>query len=73
MARLLNAPVMQPARPLKGILAAARKRHKECSAIMARGVQGKYQARREAEVAQLSHDIELLELLKQKNIELPSL
>ena len=63
MAKLLNAPAPQPAVEAAAALASARRRHAASSAKAAGGVQGKYQARREAEVAQWSHVIRVLEEL----------
>ena len=51
MARLLNAPRPQPRRALAPLVARARKEHAKSAAIVERGVAGKYQARRTAEMA----------------------
>ena len=61
MARLLNAPRRQPARRLDALLREARKQHEASAAIVAKGVQGKYQARRTAEAFQWAQTVALLE------------
>ena len=61
MAKLLNAPALQPAVSLARLLANARKQHEVSAAIVARGVKGKFQARREAEVAAAAHTVATLE------------
>ena len=63
MAKLMNQPQPQPAVGLALELNRAKKRLDASAAIMRRGVQGKYQARREAEVAQAAHDVSAIEAL----------
>ena len=52
IAQLLNAPKQQPAAPLAKVLKAATKEYEKSRAIVAKGVQGKYQALRQAQVRQ---------------------
>ena len=63
MAKLLNAGAPQPAAVFDAALKAVRKGHASSTAIIARGVHGKYQARREAEVVQYAQDVRMLEEL----------
>ena len=64
MSDLLNAPVRQKVRPFAKLLASARKNHATSAAIVARGVQGKYQARRKSEVVQWEQAVCVLEALQ---------
>lgn len=61
MAKLMNKPKPQPLRNVAGLLDNARRQHTHSAAQVARGVQGKYAARRAAEVAQWRHVIAVLE------------
>ena len=63
MAKLLNAPAPQPTAPLDGALAKATKALAASRAVVAKGVVGKWAARRAAEVAQFEHEVELLQAL----------
>lgn len=64
MSDLLNAPVRQKVRPYVKLLASARKNRATSAAIVARGVQGKYQARRRSEVVQWEQAVRVLEALQ---------
>lgn len=66
MAKLLNNGKPQPAAPIAKLLAKAKKQHAAAAAVVARGVAGKYQAQRKAQVAAYSHSISVLEGLSQK-------
>lgn len=61
MAKLLNAPKPQPFVPFSKYLKKARDEHATSSAIVKRGVQGKYQAKRVAEMVQWGQIINILE------------
>lgn len=61
MAKLLNKAAQQPARDAATLLAEARKQHTASAAVVARGVAGKYQALREAQVCGWAHAISVLE------------
>jgi len=63
MAKLLNAPKQQPAYSLKKLLQDAIKQHEKCAAIVAKGVKGKYQALRLAEVRQWEQVVNMLQAL----------
>ena len=63
MAKLLNKPAPQPARDAAALLAEARKQHAASAKVVARGVAGKYQALREAQVCGWAHAISVLEEL----------
>lgn len=63
MAKLLNSPKRQTARPADELLARAKRQHQEAKAVVERGVAGKYQALREAQVAQHAHSLGVLEEL----------
>ena len=60
MARLVNRPMTQPALPVERQLASARKMHADAAAVVARGVTGKYQAQRQAQVTAYSHAVSVL-------------
>ena len=60
MARLVNRPMTQPALPVERQLALARKMHAGAAAVVARGVTGKYQAQRQAQVTAYSHTVSVL-------------
>jgi len=60
MADLTNKPKPQPAVPLAKMAADARRGYEKSAAIVARGVVGKYQAKREAEVNQWRFEVEML-------------
>ena len=64
MSKLLNRGKPQPAKPFEKLLGLAQKKHAEAAAVVARGVTGKYQAAREAQVKAYAHDISVLEGLK---------
>jgi hypothetical protein len=64
IALLLNAPKQQPAVPLEKLLLSAKREHDKTSAIVAKGVRGKYQALRLAEVRQWEQAIHVLQALK---------
>jgi hypothetical protein len=61
MSVLLNKPERQPSRPIDKLLATARKKYAESAAVVARGVAGKYQEQRQAQVAAYSHTVSVLE------------
>jgi hypothetical protein len=61
MSKLLNKPKPQPAKPIDKLLATAKKKHAESAAVVARGVAGKYQAARQAQVKAYAHDVSSLE------------
>jgi len=61
MAKLLNKAKPQPARPIEKELEKARKKHANAAAVVAKGVRGKYQAQREAQVSAYSHMVSVLE------------
>lgn len=63
MSALLNRPEQQPSRPIDKLLATVRQKHAESAAVVARGVAGKYQAQRQAQVAAYSHTVSVLEAL----------
>lgn len=63
MSALLNKPQQQPARPVEKVLAKARKDYEASAAVVARGVAGKYQAQRQAQVAAYGHNVSVLEAL----------
>jgi len=63
MAKLLNAPAPQPTAPLDGALAKATKALAASRAVVAKGVVGKWAARRAAEVTQFEHEVEVLQAL----------
>ena len=63
MAKLLNVPKVQPAKPAAKVLANAQKQYAASAAVVARGVAGKYQALREAQVSQWAHTVSVLEAL----------
>jgi hypothetical protein len=60
MAKLLNAPNIQPSFPLDKLLATAKEEYAKSAAIVAKGVNGKYQALRQAEVTQWMSTVEML-------------
>ena len=60
MAALLNAPARQPSRAFQQVLANARKELAASSAIVAKGVNGKYQELRVAQVTQWEQEVNLL-------------
>ena len=64
MAKLLNNPAPQRQKPYKKVLENARKQLAKVQAVVARGVNGKYQALREAEVTQWDQLCKMLELLQ---------
>ena len=64
MSKLLNKAQPQPAKPIERLLAGAQKKYAEAAAVVARGVAGKYQAARQAQVKAYSHDISVLEGLQ---------
>ena len=57
----LNKPKPQPSAPIDKLLAKAQKKHAEAAAVVARGVAGKYQAQRQAQVSAYSHTVSVLE------------
>ena len=61
MSKLLNKPKPQPSAPIDKLLAKAQKKHAEAAAVVARGVAGKYQAQRQAQVSAYSHTVSVLE------------
>ena len=63
MAKLLNMPSPQPTRSLEKALAHAKKQHAASAAVVAKGVQGKYQALRQSQVSQWAHTAGVLERL----------
>ncbi|GMH80375.1 hypothetical protein TL16_g08521 [Triparma laevis f. inornata] len=63
MAKILNKPQLQPSRNCEKVLANARKKKKECEDVVARGVAGKYQALRQAQVKQWAGQVHILEKL----------
>lgn len=63
MSALLNKPQRQPTRPIEKVLARARKDYEASAAVVARGVAGKYQAQREAQVTAYGHSVSVLESL----------
>ena len=63
MSRLLNAAKQQPKRDYAATLEKARKAFNKASAIVSRGVQGKYQAIRLAELDQAKINLSILENL----------
>ena len=64
MSKLLNKGKPQPAKPMDKLIATAQKKHAEAAAVVARGVAGKYQAARQAQVKAYAHDISTLEGLQ---------
>ena len=64
MSKLLNKAQPQPAKPIERLLTVAQKKHAEAAAVMARGVAGKYQAARQAQVKAYCHDVSVLEGLQ---------
>ena len=60
MSKLLNKATPQPALAIRKQLAKAEKMHAEAAAVVARGVQGKYQAQRQAQVSAYSHTVAVL-------------
>mmetsp|Transcript_70881 Transcript_70881/g.147724 ORF Transcript_70881/g.147724 Transcript_70881/m.147724 type:complete len:205 (-) Transcript_70881:97-711(-) len=64
MSKLLNKAEPQPAKPIDVLLAAAQKKHAEAAAVVAKGVLGKYQAARAAQVKAFAHECSVLESLK---------
>jgi kinesin family protein 5 len=63
MSKLLNKAKPQPAKPIEKLLATAHRKHAEAAAVVARGVAGKYQAARQAQVKAHAHDLSTLEAL----------
>ena len=63
MAELLNAPERQPTKSFANLLHSAKENYKSTAAIVARGVQGKYQARRKAEMTQWEQTVRVLQAL----------
>jgi hypothetical protein len=63
MAKLLNKPAVQPSVQVVALLTKAKKQHAVSAAIVAKGVSGKYQALREAQVAQWATLVNVLECL----------
>ena len=63
MSRLLNAGKEQPRRDYAAALEKAKKAFDKASAIVSNGVQGKYQAIREAELEQAKTNLAILENL----------
>ena len=61
MSKLLNKPKPQPAYPIDRQLKLAQKKHQESAAVVARGVAGKYQAQREAQVSAYAHKVSVLQ------------
>ena len=61
MAQLMNAPKVQPSENAEKALARARKHHMAISALVAKGVAGKYQARRAAELTACTWELGVLE------------
>jgi len=60
VSKLLNKPAPQPHRKASDVLSQARKQLLASTALVAKGVQGKYQARREAEVSRWMQEVTLL-------------
>ena len=63
MAKLLNEPKKQPARPADKCLANAKKQYQASESVVKKGVAGKYQALRQAQVTQHAHTLGVLEEL----------
>ena len=63
MATVLNTPSPQPFVPMQKVLSNARTQYASSSAVMAKGVNGKYQAKRQAEVSHWASSVSALELL----------
>ena len=63
MAKLVNYGKQQPNRPIEPILKHAKKEYAKISKIVQRGVNGKYQALREAQLVQWKNVLDLLNLL----------
>ena len=64
MSKLLKKAKPQPARPIDKLIATAQKKHAEAAAVVARGVAGKYQEAREAQVKAYAHAVSTWEGLK---------
>jgi hypothetical protein len=60
MAKLLNKAKLQPWRPIDKELTEALAKHAEAVGFVARGVAGKYQAQRQAQVAAYEHRVSVL-------------
>ena len=63
MAKLLNNPQEQRAKSADKWLASAKKQYHEAAAVVKKGVAGKYQALRLAQVQQWAHTVQVLEEL----------
>ena len=63
MSKLLNKPAPQPWVPLETKLVRAQKMHADALAVVKRGVAGKYQAQRLAQVEAYSHVVAVLQAL----------
>ena len=63
MAKLVNYGKQQPNRPIEPILKHAKREYDNISKIVQRGVNGKYQALREAQLVQWKNVLDLLNLL----------
>ena len=65
MAQLLNKPERQPTshNNIKVVIESARKARDASAGVLAKGVLGKFKAKREAEVQQMTHDVAVLERL----------
>ena len=66
MARMQNDPKRQPNVPLEDMVATAQKKRDKSALIVEKGVLGKYQAKREAEVEGHENTLSILSLLAQK-------
>jgi hypothetical protein len=64
MAKLVNAPRQQPSVPFDKLMAQAKTERAKSATIVAKGVVGKYQALRQAEVRQWTAVVEMLEGLQ---------
>jgi hypothetical protein len=67
MAKLLNAAAPQPYRPFGRMLEKARKEYAKSAAVVKRGVAGKYQSKREAEVNGWKAKVAILEQLNRSD------
>lgn len=64
MVQLTNDPKQQPWKDVKSLLKKAKTEYEKSSALVAKGVQGKYQALRQAQVVQWQQTVNLLENLE---------
>ena len=65
MAKLLNEPAPQPLRPFQKLLDRSRREYAKSTAIVKRGVAGKYQHKREAELSGWKTKVDILEELSE--------